>query len=205
MRYIIDIDGTVARDTHRALYNMSPCDCGDFVRTKDERTGRWSIFNRAGIVTSDCQKCHGTGKAEPTREDFLKYIAPENVLTDEPIESAMSALQRLATNQVVDAVFLTGRHEGIRDATTEWLWRHLPPELENWSLVMRKSGDRRVATIYKSEQLDKIVSKQFNIFIDDDPHMYSIYDRYNGIWLMAPGCWDYIAPIGATHTETWWK
>lgn len=68
-----------------------------------------------------------------------------------------------------DVVFLTGRPERLRAATSRWLADH---GFDGHQLVMRPEGDRRPAAIVKLERLAELAEgRSIGIVVDDDPQV----------------------------------
>jgi len=82
---------------------------------------------------------------------------------DRPISHMLDICESLSRDMCV--VFVTGRSERCREATMDWLKRHLPGGQDwTWSddscldLYMRADGDHRPDNIIKSELLDRILA-----------------------------------------------
>ena len=82
----------------------------------------------------------------------------------EPVAWVYGALERVG----YDILFLSGRAEGCREQTQNWLREHVVSPREPLRLYMRPEGDRRDDAVVKSELFDR-VSQHYNVLgIFDD-------------------------------------
>jgi hypothetical protein len=75
---------------------------------------------------------------------------------------------------------------------------------------MRPKGDNRLASEFKGEKLEEMISKGLydtHIAIDDDPFLVPVYLKLRIFPLLAPQCWDYIAQLteGLPQETSWRK
>ena len=71
-------------------------------------------------------------------------------------------------------VFMTGRHDGVRTASEEWLERHWA--LPYVTLLMRGDGDRRPDTIVKRELYEVYLQHYpIKLVIDDRPSVVRMW------------------------------
>ena len=146
-------------------------------------------------------------------KDWGKFLQPHLVLQDTVIEGAHRGyhhLNRIATK----TLFLTGRNEGLRETTTQWLGTHFEVACSPRNLIMRPIGDNRVPTVFKHEALctieDSLFWGGFNsetiMAIDDDKFMMKIYRDLGYITLFAPDCWKTMFPdFDHLTDETTWR
>jgi hydroxymethylpyrimidine pyrophosphatase-like HAD family hydrolase len=153
MIVVIDIDGTVANNDHRAHH----------IETK--------------------------------KPDWEAFLQPHLVAKDTLVPGAKKAIEHMATMRY-KVVFLTGRHEGLRPTTTQWIQDNLGVEVNDDTLIMRNAGNLLKASEYKREQAQALRTEhpmeQF-LFIDDDKYSWGSYADI-GVVLKAPECWDVIFP-----------
>ena len=106
---------------------------------------------------------------------------------DKPIWPNILLAQRLMASQYVSVHIWTGRNEDVRKTTEVWLWQY---ELRHYDeLKMRKSGDRRLDHIVKSEWLDKLPKGEWpDIVFEDRDSVVNMW-RSKGItcYQVAPG------------------
>lgn len=161
MIVVLDIDGTLANNDHRAHH-----------------------VDRA------------EGDARP--KDWEGFLAPHLVAKDVLIEGAARAVQHFLDLKY-RVLFLTGRNEGLRSVTTQWIKEKLDIDATDDTLTMRPPGNMMTATKYKREQIINIKQefpKEPLLFIDDDKYMWPVYAEF-GIVLRAPECWNVIFPVNA--------
>ena len=83
---------------------------------------------------------------------------------DEPIHEGLTALLSFY-NAGHEIELWTGRPERVRDLTEKWLKLHAWP-VRDWTLRMRRDGDRRPDTEVKPEYLEQCARRPFLIFED---------------------------------------
>jgi hydroxymethylpyrimidine pyrophosphatase-like HAD family hydrolase len=155
MYVIIDIDGTVADNKHRAHY------------------------------------------VEGTQKDWDNFFRADLVLKDTLIPGVMEALQRFQELKY-ELIFVTGRHEPLRDATMRWLHEKLGIDTDDGNLLMRPAGNMLDAAAYKREQVMTLKRERHNtgrgfLFIDDDLKVLPMFAEH-GIAMKAPECWTILFP-----------
>jgi hypothetical protein len=97
---------------------------------------------------------------ERSPKDWDGFFA--GIPDDPPLDVGMALAAELAREHEV--LYLTGRPERTRAATSAWLCRHgLPPG----RLVMRRDGDRRPARVLKLALLQRLAG--IAAVVDDDP------------------------------------
>lgn len=120
------------------------------------------------------------------------FGSPELILKDKPIAAAITALAYVLKHPTFPLYFLTGRSEVARAATIQCLHSCLP-EAKDAPVLMRPDNDFRKAVVFKETEIQKVQArhqKQGMIFIDDDLRNAEMYRKY-GVFLHAPGCWDF--------------
>lgn len=109
---------------------------------------------------------------------------------DTPSEAVVSLVKALRHDpEGLDIVVMSGRDESCRDATVEWLNKHLGFEGYD-ALFMRPESDRRKDFIVKAELFDRYVRNRWHVVgvLDDRTQ---VVDMWRGIGLVclqvAPG------------------
>ncbi|MGH8889515.1 MAG: LNS2 domain-containing protein [Acidothermaceae bacterium] len=96
-------------------------------------------------------------------KDWQKFFA--GAKDDQLLEIGAEFARTASSTHVV--VYLTGRPERLRRATTTWLAEH---ELPDGTLVMRRDGDHRPAVMVKLQQLRQLQRDMaIDLVVDDDP------------------------------------
>lgn len=114
------------------------------------------------------------------RGDYANFYADANVLTDRLIEDGKTLARQFGNDSYEQRhggrprfIFLTGRPERTRQATTEWLRRN---GLEA-PLFMRANGDHRKSEVVKPELVAAILGSYKSYFCDiDDENIFFIDD-----------------------------
>lgn len=151
MHVVIDIDGTVANNRHRAHY------------------------------------------VENGQRDWDSFLRPDLVLKDTLIPGAKKVIEKFIELKY-EVIFVTGRHEPLRDATMRWLQEKLGFDANDNNLLMRPAGNMMNAATYKREQVialkrERYIHGRGFIFIDDDVKTLPMFAEH-GLALQAPQCWD---------------
>ena len=122
--------------------------------------------------------------------DWKYFLNPDLVALDLPIVPVLNTVHALQADDNY-VIFVTGRHEGLRSATHNWLIQHFcmleddPPEI----LRMRKADDFRPDHIIKEEILDSIILDMGgppHLVIDDRPSVLSMWARRGIFTLSVP-------------------
>jgi hypothetical protein len=155
MHIIIDIDGTIANNRHRAHWVEGPAK-------------NWDEFFSVNLVMKDT-------------------LIPG-------VQRILEQLQELK----YELIFVTGRHEPLRDATGRWLHEQLGFDATDENLIMRPQGNMLTAVDFKREQVlkikrDRALHGRGFVFIDDDPSTLPMYAEH-GLALKAPDCWAILFP-----------
>lgn len=88
---------------------------------------------------------------------------------DEPYSNIINFINQLNNFLKYKIIFCTGRPEKCREKTTKWLTKYTT--IENFSLLMRKDGDYRHATLIKPELIKNINKEDVLFIIEDDTNM----------------------------------
>ena len=122
------------------------------------------------------------------------FLSPEVVALDKPIPEAQLGISFL--QQYHEIIFLTGRNEGLRETTKEWLKKHFNIDTTPNNLLMRPTGSMELPTTFKRKELMRLVYKYPLpwLCIDDDSYMHPIYQEMGCISLLAPDCWNSLMP-----------
>ena len=122
--------------------------------------------------------------------DWSHFLSPALVAQDPLIVPVANLIYSLPdTDNYV--IFVTGRHEGLREVTTTWLTHNylLSPEDSYDGLRMRKHDDFRPDHVIKEEILDQIITEMGgppNLVIDDRPSVLEMWRRRDIFTLAAP-------------------
>ncbi|WP_423748020.1 hypothetical protein [Frankia canadensis] len=115
---------------------------------------------------------------------------------DPPLAEGVALVRQLAKDHEV--VWLTGRPERSREATSHWLREQdLPPG----ELRMRPDDDRRPARVFKRAVLRELgVGRQVDVVVDDDPAVVDLL-RADG-WPVLRAEWlAYEATLGNAQED----
>lgn len=193
--FVFDIDSTIADNNHRAVLLMKHCkNCGALVDGHAHR--------------QLCQVCGCTEHHTP-QKCWDAFLEPSLILKDSPIPDAQRLIQQLKDLKM-EYIYLTGRNEGLRPATTEWLCTHFGEtspvlwmrKLE-WDNMPASQAKERLLKEYIYENrlhpdLDRFV------FFEDDTHVFGMYRKY-GVVVQCPEGLKYFCPQHATDKEPSWK
>ncbi len=105
-------------------------------------------------------------------------------------EPVAEVLHRMAAEPLYYKVlFITGRPERCRADTVRWLETNTLLWTADYSLYMRKDGDKRADYIVKQEILDAHIDKDRVLFVLDDRQQVVDMWRRNGLvcFQVAPG------------------
>ena len=119
-----------------------------------------AVFDVDGVVADVRHRLHHLSRRP---KDWARFFAAAE--RDPVLPVGVDLALEYAQSHVL--VWLTGRPEHLRRATSGWLRRHgLPAEL----LFMRPPGDRRPAREFKAEQLAVLAKESpIEVVVDDDP------------------------------------
>ena len=186
--YLVDIDGTVADNSHRRPLLQFECfSCLSHVQGKAQST-------QEDFVCPHCGCCDG----RPTSESWWRFNEPSQLLLDAPVVGSQKGIKALeaAGNPVH---YLTARGLDQRDVTLEWLVCHFDFNVENHILVTREQDlykEHDKSAVFKERAL-KQLTHQFNerygdhrlVFIDDHLPNLKMFRRH-GIALKSPEVWS---------------
>jgi hypothetical protein len=164
---------------------------------------------------------------EQEPKDWQSFLDPARVATDDPIPGALRVFPKLVSafglNRII---YLTGRNDGLRAITKEWIQTHFGHAVADTHLIMRPIGNLDKPTEFKWNALttlaawtamgslfddinigDPIISNlQGWLAFDDDKYMMQVYPKLGIIPFHAPNCWDTIFPeFNDLETETNWR
>jgi hypothetical protein len=119
-----------------------------------------AVVDLDGVLADVRHRLH---HLERTPKDWDAFFAAAGA--DSPLAEGFAVVRELAGRYQI--VYLSGRPERLRAATSRWLDRHDAPSGE---LVLRRNGDRRPARQLKVGELRRIGrTLQIAVFVDDDP------------------------------------
>lgn len=130
-----------------------------------------AIFDLDGTVADIDHRMKIAGDV-PDRKDREKFQLwldtlqkPEHIENDVPIHEIFILAYSLSKSYPV--IYLTGRHEGLRKVTRDWLNIHNFP---HGPLFMRHQGDFRPPGIFKGDVIEGLVKTygEGGIAVDDD-------------------------------------
>ena len=156
-------------------------------------------------VSNNDHRAHLVECATP---DWPAFLAPELVIKDTLITGAKKGVNKLIKGNH-KIVFLTGRNEGLRDVTKEWILKNLDIKVDHRTLLMRKLDDLRTPSAYKRSQLSRLYydygdPSQY-IYIDDDLHCLKMAQEFGAVTLKAPECWGVLNVTPTLEAEKFWK
>lgn len=96
---------------------------------------------------------------------------------DSPRNFVVEIIQFLSKIKNYHIIFLTGRDECCRDITYNWLLDNLKIQRNNFSLLMRKSGNNRDDRIVKEELFFNDIATKYNVIaaVDDRPKVVRLW------------------------------
>ncbi|RBM07353.1 hypothetical protein [Streptomyces sp. PT12] len=127
-----------------------------------------AVFDLDGTLTDTRHRLRFLERAPRDWDAFFAAAAD-----DPPLARGVAlAVEHAATS---DLAYVTGRPEGLRGATRDWLGAHgLPPG----ELLMRRDGDRRPARVTKPELLRRLArGREVAVVVDDDVLVCDAYRR----------------------------
>lgn len=144
------------------------------------------VFDIDGTL-SDCS--HRVHFIKNTPKDYDSFLSYENVIKDKAINEIVQLHDILAENCHV--IYITGRPERDRIVTEDWL-RLNTKNPNGIELYMRKLNDYRQDTEVKSDIIDDLISKGYNITlaIDDRTSVVKMW-RSKGIKCLQCAEGDY--------------
>lgn len=142
----------------------------------EERKSRRNIVNERkslAIIDLDDVVSDATDRFDAARQsngklDWNIVFDPERVGNDALMPGAANALGLLMAHGF-KLVYLTGRKESTREATRQWLIKHLLPYGDE--LIMRQEGDYRKSHVYKQEHIERLLAEHRPntvIMVDDN-------------------------------------
>jgi len=154
-------------------------------------------------VRGICERFAGVGSDWWGDQQINEFLSDAGIASDKPMRGARR-LSRIAQRMGVDIIFLTGRSERGRRATTLWIWDNLdievglPPHMclrkgkAVIPLYMRDDDDYRPGFLAKAEVLAREILPLHKgrtlVFLDDDPKCLEAYSVF-GVALRSPHCW----------------
>jgi hypothetical protein len=146
-----------------------------------------AIVDIDGVLADNTARLHHiidkeTGKKPEDGANWKAY--GEGILTDAPYKATINTIARTPYVKVL----LTGRHEGERAPTLEWLFAYAVPLGLNWKeLYMRPTKDYRSSVDMKRWALEELILPKYNpvIAFEDHPGVVRMYAEY-GIPSMVP-------------------
>lgn len=192
---VIDIDTTIANNDARAELLQKHCVVCGGPKTHEPH--------------STCPTCLIETADKIAQESWDTFLRPDLMALDKPERKGVEAIRRMRAHNI-EFHFITGRNEGLREVTEEWLRQYVGWDPERESLVMRGQADRDTpASVYKERALKRLIAMRdlhdaAFIFFEDDPWVFGTYAKY-GICVKCPEGWDYFCPEAARSLENVWN
>jgi phosphoglycolate phosphatase-like HAD superfamily hydrolase len=117
-----------------------------------------AVFDIDGVVADVRHRLH---LLEGRPKDWPAFFAA--AVDDPGLDEGINRV--LAAGAHHEVVWLTGRPHSLRAVTRRWLADHGLPVTE---LIMRPERDFRPAPVLKLAELNKLRSRQVELFVDDD-------------------------------------
>ena len=146
---------------------------------------------------------------ERPHPDWNAFLHPDLVRIDSVIEAAVPHVNRLWDRE--NCWFLTGRNEGLRDVTLDWIREHFDINVDHVHLIMRPIDNDMKPTEWKDHALEYYLgyeptSRQRGVAFDDDLYMTATYAKYGFLHLHAPSCWDTLKTASSDlPPEGYWR
>lgn len=135
-------------------------------------------------------------------EQIERYMTPELVALDEPIEGASGLLASLLCGaEHARLLTVTARWNTLWGTTYRWLGQHYPAF--DPYLLMRRRNDARPSVEVKLEMVLTYGCCQGGVWVDDDPAMLAAAERAGFVPLKAPEV--YRAPFINDSTQGFWR
>jgi hypothetical protein len=154
-----------------------------------------------------CPTCGSTSSIF-TQESWDYFLDLDLMARDIPFPSALDVLDRLRELSA-EVHFITGRSKFTSfEVTEEWL-KFKAGKRDTELLLMRETVDEGLpASQFKSRAIvrlkELIGSAGVFIFFEDDPHVFSVYDKH-GIVVRCPQGLEHFMPPGSFREEESWR
>ncbi len=187
--YIFDIDRTIANNDEREKLLVEHC-----------------VHCAQSVAGGLCYRCGKRNVYVPASAWDL-FMDPAGFRNDVPYPSAVGLLD-LLRSQGAQIHYITGRNDGGRVETEEWLRIHAG-RVETEELVMRPelgfNFEHEPASIYKERAFLYLKGKyslpgDTFVFFDDDEYVLNMYKHY-GITFKCPDVWSLINVYGKDRSE----
>lgn len=163
------IDICIERDKNR-IDSVGEYTIKNFALQTGKVTGEFVICDLDGTICNiDDRKHLVSSNSDKNWKEFF-----DNIPNDKPRWEVINYIYQL--NKIgFKIIYVSGRPEDYKKQTIEWLKEHNADF--NYSLIMRKSGDKRPDTDVKKEILDKYFKDKIKIFtvIDDRPSVIRMW------------------------------
>lgn len=193
---IIDIDSTIANNSHRSHHLETVC--------KNSCKTRMRFENSNGRI---CASCSGTEFHIP-QSAWDAFLQPELLIQDSVVPYSLEVVENLR-ERGIKIYYLTGRNEKHRPVTEQWLRENFSWNEFTEKLLMRDlSGAGVPASVMKEKIfLEQVYYKHFAAFYsfyDDDDHVLSMYSKY-GLTFKAPDVWKTMYVEHPKEAELPWR
>ena len=189
---VVDIDGTIADHRHRE-HLLEP-------QLNVEICKRISCPYLSGNLEHtdepSCMRAASCEHKKITQIQWDAFLDGKQLMKDGVIEYSSEVLGQIGLYHEI--VFMTGRNENTRKATTLWL-KDVFGYTDAINLFMRPANNREAAEVLKGNLLIQILlsrSATSNLYaFDDDEMTASVYRKHGFQWFHAPRCWDDIYKV----------
>lgn len=192
---VIDIDTTLANNDARAELLQKHCVVCGGPKTHEPH--------------SVCPTCLMETDDKITQDSWDTFLRPDLMALDTPVQKGVAAIRRMRQMDI-EFHFITGRNEGLREVTEEWLKQNVGWKPDRERLVMRgrTEGDM-AASVYKEAALNRLIEEEglqdvAFLFFEDDPWVFRMYSKY-GICVKCPEGWEHFCPEAARSLERVWN
>ena len=192
--FVIDIDTSIADNTERAKLLDKEC----MVCLEKLGPGH----------RPKCPNC-GSSDHKISQTSWDAFLKPDVMRLDTPVPKAQDAIYKMR-ELGMEFHFITGRNEGLRPVTEEWLQEHFGWAPARESLYMRgEENSNTAASVYKERALKSLIKERGLqdarfIFMEDDTYVFRMYQQY-GIVIRCPEGWDHWMPAVASGHEPIWR
>lgn len=127
---------------------------------------RFIVIDIDGTIADSSHRQH---YLESNPANWNSFFSDSEILMDEPIYPVIDLCRSLVTVFRATPVFLTGRPEHTRRATTKWLSTHMGNDIvSNCILFMRPSENRKASYIFKQDYIQNLDLPQVICCVEDN-------------------------------------
>jgi len=186
---VVDIDGTIADMRHREHLLQAQLDVA-------ECKGMQCPYLIKKTKEPECLRVASCENKKITQAQWDAFLDEKQLMKDGVIPNSREVLFHASLYHEI--VFITGRNEATKKATTLWL-KDVFGFKQSINLVMRPKKNRDPAEVIKRELLAEIKLAHSDdglmYAFDDDEVMEAVYKKHGFKWFQAPHCWAVIREI----------